>query len=140
MRVVLDTNVLVAALRSKTGASAEILRAAYDGRLMAVANAGLFAEYEAVLTRPEHLVVGGVSREEVVQALDEFADKIEPAPPHFSWRPQLVDADDEMVLQAAINGGAVCIITFEIGVFRDAAARFGVDVLTPGGFWAIFQA
>lgn len=136
MRVVLDTNVLVAALRSKEGASAEVLRAAHDGRLTAIANVALFAEYEAVLTRAEHLAAGAVTHEEVVDALDELAGKIEPAEQHFSWRPQLTDPDDEMVLEAAVNGGAEAIVTFETATFREAAARFGIEVLTPGAFCA----
>lgn len=127
---------LVAALRSKDGASAEILSATYDGRLTAIANAALFAEYEAVLTRPEHLAAGGVTHAEVIDALDALAGRIESAEPHFSWRPQLGDADDEMVLEAAVNGGAKVIVTFETATFREAAARFGIDVLTPGAFWA----
>jgi putative PIN family toxin of toxin-antitoxin system len=135
VRVVLDTNVLVA-LRSKDGASAEILRAAHDERLTAIANVALFAEYEAVLTRVEHLTAGGVSLAEVADALDVLADRIEPAEPHFSWRPQLGDPDDEMVLEAAVNGGADVIVTFEVATFRRAATRFGIEVLTPGAFWA----
>lgn len=108
----------------------------HDGRVVAVANVALFAEYEAVLTRPEHLAAGGVSRQEVVDALDDLAAKVEPGEPHFSWRPQLGDPDDEMVLEAAVNGAAEAIVTFEIATFREAAARFGLDVLTPGAFWA----
>lgn len=140
MRVVLDTNVLVAALRSKAGASAEVLRAAHDGRLTAIANVALFAEYEAVLTRSEHLAAGGVTHGEVVYALDALAAKIEPTAPHYSWRPQLGDPDDEMVLEAAVNGGAQAIVTFETATFREAAIRFGIDVLTPGAFWAMVNA
>lgn len=132
----LDSNVLVAALRSKEGASAELLRAAQDGRLTAIANVGLFAEYEAVLTRAEHMAAGGVTQADVINALDAFAATIEPAEPHFSWRPQLGDPDDEMVLEAAVNGGAETLVTFEVATFRDAAAKFGIDVLTPGAFWA----
>lgn len=136
MRVVLDTNVLVAALRSKDGASADVLRAAFDGRFTLIANVALFAEYEAVLTRPEHLEAGGVTRQDVTEALDELAALIEPAEPHFSWRPQLGDPDDEMVLDAAVIGGVEAIVTFEVATFGAAAARFGIDVLTPGAFWA----
>ena len=136
MRLVLDTNVLVAALRSKEGASAALLRAVHDGRFVAIANAALFAEYESVLNRPENLAAGGVSRQEVGDALDVLAGKIDIAAPHFTWRPQLSDPDDEMVLDAAVNGGAELIVTFEITTFSDAAARFGIAVLTPGGFWA----
>lgn len=136
MRVVLDTNVLVAALRSKEGASARLVEAAYEGRITAIANVALFAEYEAVLTRAEHLAAGGVTHEAVTDALDALAAKIEPAEPHFSWRPQLGDPDDEMVLEAAVTGGAEAIATFEVGTFRAAAAGFGIDVLTPAQIWA----
>ena len=131
----LDTNVLVAALRSKEGASAEILRAAHDGRITAIASVALFAEYEAVLTRPEHLAAAGVKAEEMVAALDALAAKIDPSAPHCSWRPQLGDPDDEMVLEAAVNGGADAIVTFEGATFREPAQRFGIDVLTPGAFY-----
>jgi len=134
--VVFDTNVLVAALRSKEGASAALLRAAYGGQLIAIANVALFAEYEAVLTRSEHLAAGGVTYAEVIEALDALAAKIEPTETHFSWRPQLGDPDDEMVLEAAVNGGAEVIVTFETATFREAAASFGIDVQTPGAFWA----
>ncbi len=136
MRVVLDTNVLVAALRSQTGASARLVEAVFEGSIVAIANVALFAEYEAVLTRPEHLVAGGVTRAEIVESLDELAARVVPAEPHFSWRPQLRDPDDEMVLEAAVNGGAEAIITFESGTFRETAARFGIEVLTPAQIWA----
>lgn len=136
----LDTNVLVAALRSKIGASAEVVRAAHDGRLAPVVNAALFAEYEAVLTRPEHLAAGDVTQQEVVDALDALAAKITAAAAHFSWRPQLGDLDDEMVLEAAVNGGAEAIVTFEVSTFQRAAAGFGIEVLTPGAFWAKVKA
>jgi putative PIN family toxin of toxin-antitoxin system len=131
VRVVLDTNVMVAALRSAAGASAELLRAAHGGGLDLVATVALFAEYEAVLTRPEHLLVGGVSAAEVAAALDSLAAHVAPVDPHFSWRPLLTDPDDEMVLEAAINGGATAIVTMEIATFLAAAAKFGVEVLTP---------
>jgi putative PIN family toxin of toxin-antitoxin system len=136
---VLDTNVLVAALRSKNGASARLLEAAYERHITAIANVALFAEYEAVLTRAEHLAAASVPREAVIEALDALAARIEPAEPHFSWRPLLGDPDDEMVLEAAVNGGAEAIVTFEVGTFRDAAASFGIDVLTPAQIWAKVQ-
>lgn len=132
----LDTNVMVAALRSKTGASAAIVRAAFDGEIAPVASVALFAEYEAVLTRKKHLDAGGVTREDVVSALDALAEVIVPAEAHASRRPLLADPDDEMVLEAAINGQAAYIVTFEVSTFAAAASAFGVEVLTPGRFWA----
>jgi hypothetical protein len=52
--------------------------------------------------------------------------------PHFTWRPQLDDADDELVLEAAVNGRAPWLVTHNVGDFAIAAPRFGVDVLRPG--------
>lgn len=89
-----------------------------------------------MLTRAEHMAAGGVTQADVVNALDALAAKIESAEPHFSRRPQLGNPDDEMVLEAAVNGGADVIVTFEVATFRDAAAKFGIDLLTPGAFWA----
>jgi predicted nucleic acid-binding protein len=56
---------------------------------------------------------------------------IEPVEIYFRWRPQLRDADDDMVLEAAINGHADALVTHNIGDFADAAARFGLPVLRP---------
>ena len=50
----------------------------------------------------------------------------------FLWRPQLTDADDEMVLETAVNGRAEAIVTFNRRDFEPAASRFGIAVLAPG--------
>ena len=54
-----------------------------------------------------------------------------PVESHFIWRPQLRDASDEMVLEAAVNGGAGAIISFNQRGFGAAPARFGIRVLLP---------
>ncbi len=131
----LDTNVLVAALRSPSGASARLIEAMLQNRFVMVANAALFIEYESVLTRPEHLLPAGRSASQIVAALDEIASKVDRAERRFSWRPQMRDADDEMVLEAAVNGRADAIITFETRTFKAAAARFGVSIMTPREIW-----
>ncbi len=118
------------------GASARLMEAVHDGRVHAMATVALFAEYEAVLTRPEHCAAGGASPDAIVEALDELATRVEAVEPHFSWRPQLTDPDDEMVLEAAINGPADVLVTFEVDTFRQAASRFGIEVLTPGQLWS----
>ncbi|MEJ0060520.1 MAG: putative toxin-antitoxin system toxin component, PIN family [Terricaulis sp.] len=139
MRVVLDTNVLVAGMRSPSGASAKLILAALSGRIALVANAALFAEYEAVMTRREHLAAAHVSQADIVAVLDDLARVIHPADRDFSWRPQLSDPDDEMVLEAAINGQAEAIATFEIGTFTGAGARFGIRIMTPSGLWSMLK-
>jgi putative PIN family toxin of toxin-antitoxin system len=127
MRVVIDTSVLVAGLRSRSGASAALLREVSAKRVELVASPALFLEYEAVLKREMH----GLALEFVDGFLAELAQCIQPVEIWFVWRPQLADADDEMVFEAAINGHAQAIVTHNGRDFVPAAARFGVEVLSP---------
>jgi putative PIN family toxin of toxin-antitoxin system len=131
MRVVFDTDVVVAALRSPSGASAALLFAAAEGRLVPCANVALMIEYEATCLREEHVVASGLSREDVGVFLDGLAVVIEPVDTHFLWRPQLRDPGDEMVLEAAVNGKAGTIVTFNVRDYGSAAGRFGVRVSLP---------
>ena len=131
MRVVLDTDVVVAAMRSPTGASAALLDAAIDGRVTLVANVALMLEYEATCSRAEHLLASGLSREQFTVFLDGVAALIEPVGSHFVWRPMLRDPGDEMVLEAAVNGTARAIVTFNLRDYGNDPATFGIRVLLP---------
>lgn len=133
-RVVLDTDVVVAALRSPGGAAAELLRRVHAGRLHMLASATLFAEYEAVLMRPEHLRASGQSAAAMNRALDELAERVVRVHCWFQSRPQLRDPADEMVLEAAVNGRAEALISFNLRDFGDAPARFGLVLAAPGPF------
>mgnify|MGYP000482221729 CR=1 FL=1 len=73
MNFVLDTNVLVAAIRSPKGASAEILRRVLTGQEKVLCSVPLFMEYESVLLRPEHLAAAGAQAPEVINVLDVLA-------------------------------------------------------------------
>lgn len=130
MRLVLDTSVLVAALRSSAGASNRLLDLALQQAFTLVATAPLFLEYEAVLTRPEQLTESGLSVEEVGIVLDALAAVAEPVRLSYLWRPALDDPDDDMVLEAAINGRAAAVVTFNRQDFR-GSERFSVAVITP---------
>jgi putative PIN family toxin of toxin-antitoxin system len=132
VRLVLDTDVLVAALRSPSGASAAILRAALKRRVRLVASVPLMIEYEAVMTRGEHLLRAGLGSQDVRKFLDELAAVMEPTRIHYLWRPQLSDAGDDLVLEAAVNGQVQVLVTFNLRHFLHAAQRFAVDVLRPG--------
>lgn len=134
MRLVLDTDVMVAALRSATGASRRLLLAALERRreLTVLVSVPLLIEYEAVLTRPEHLKAAGVSGTDVEGLLDAFAAVAEPVTLAYLWRPTLPDMDDDMVLEAAVNGQADSIVTFNRRDFGAPAEQFGVLVLSPG--------
>ncbi len=96
-----------------------------------LATVPLFLEYEEVLLRPEHLAASGLTSREVSDALDVIAGWIEPVDPFFLWRPQLKDADDDMVLECAVNGRADVLATWNVRDFAPVAFRFGLAVLTP---------
>ena len=119
-RVVLDTNVLVAAGRSRQGAAFALLKALRDGRFRIMASVPLFLEYEAVLKRPEQLMVGRRTEAMVDAFLDALSLRTEPVHLHFLWRPQLRDPADEMVLETALNGRADALVTFNVSDFAPA--------------------
>jgi putative PIN family toxin of toxin-antitoxin system len=132
MRIVFDTDVIVAALRSDQAASRLLLLAALDRRIIMLASVPLMLEYEAVLTRPEQLDKIGLSVVEINVVLDAVASVIEPVPLHFVWRPRLKDPADEMVLDTAVNGNADKLATFNLKHLRDAAMEFGIRANRPG--------
>ena len=132
MRLVLDTDVVVAAMRSDRGASRQLLLAALDRRFTLLASVPLMLEYEAVLTRPEHLKEIGLRAEEVNDVFDGLAAVIEPVTLHFLWRPRLKDPADEMVLETAVNGRADRLTTFNVRHLAEAAMVFGIRTSLPG--------
>lgn len=133
LRVVLDTNILVAASRSRLGASFALLQALRNRQFTALASVPLMLEYEAVLKRPEHLVAGGRSIAMTDAFLDALSLCVEPVHLHYLWRPQLRDPADEMVLETALNGRAEMLVTLNIRDFA-AASHFRLSVATPGTF------
>lgn len=134
MKIVMDTDTIVAALRSPGGASAELLRKARRGELTLAASVSLFMEYETVCSRPEHLLAAGLDMRQLGSFLDGLAYFLEPVEVHFLWRPQLRDPADELVLEAAVNASAHTLLTFNLKHFTVAAQRFRLQVAQPGAF------
>src|SRR5579862_431632 len=132
MRLVLDTDVIVAALRSPRGASAALLLSIDDGLAEMLATVPLFLEYEAVCHRPEHLLASGLRAAELAIVFDRLAELVVPVDAWFLWRPQLHAPADEMVLEAAVNGRAEALVTFNRRHYVPAADRFGLPVLLQG--------
>lgn len=139
MRLVLDTDVVVAGMRSPAGASAAMLLAALEKRVTLCANVALMLEYEAVCMRAVHRSAAGLSVKEVGVFLDAIAALVEPVETHFLWRPQLRDPADEMVLEAAVNGNAEAIVTFNLRDYESAAGTFGVQLLLPRDALALLK-
>lgn len=118
-------------MRSPRGASAALLHAARRQRLTLLANVALALEYEATCRLAEHRVAAGLTIEQVMVFVDAVIAMAEPVESHYQWRPQLRDPSDELVLEAAVNGQAEAVVTFNTRDFGEAPARFGVALLTP---------
>jgi putative PIN family toxin of toxin-antitoxin system len=131
MKFVLDTDVVVAALRSPTGASAELLRMAAQGKFAMAISAALLLEYEAVISRPEHLAAANQTIDDAQALIDAIADFADHVEIDYVWRPQTRDPGDEMVLEAAINGQADALVTFNRRDFGQGPSRFGIGCWLP---------
>jgi putative PIN family toxin of toxin-antitoxin system len=130
-RVVLDTSIVVAALRTRRGAANEVLRRVASRQLLLLGTPPLFLEYEDALKRPEQRLAHGLTLEAIDEFLAELAAFIEPVEVHYQWRPQVRDPGDEMVLEAAINGRADALVTYNLKHFARAGARFEIPILCP---------
>ena len=127
----LDTDVLVAAFRSDRGASRQLLLAALDRHFELLLSVPLMLEYEAVLKRAEHLAACGLTAGEVERVLDDLASVARQVRLAFRWRPRLSDANDDMVLETAVNGNADAIVTFNQRDFEEARREFDCAVILP---------
>jgi putative PIN family toxin of toxin-antitoxin system len=132
VRIVLDSSVLVAAVRSQSGASNLLITLAGQGRLKLLASPPLFLEYEDVLLRPDQMKAHGWSSERIDRLLRAIAQQLEPVEIRFQWRPQLLDPSDEMVLETAVNGRADALVTHNRRHFLPLEKLFGIPVLSPG--------
>jgi putative PIN family toxin of toxin-antitoxin system len=128
---VLDTDVIVAALRSDRGASRQLLLSALNRQFELLLSVPLVLEYEAVLNRTQHLAACGLSSVEVGRVLDDLTSVARPVRLAFRWRPRLPDPKDDMVLETAINGRASAIVTFNQCDFADAGKDFNCAVILP---------
>ncbi|MFZ0544623.1 MAG: putative toxin-antitoxin system toxin component, PIN family [Candidatus Promineifilaceae bacterium] len=132
MRVVLDTNILIAASRSNRGASYRLLRLIPDKRFQICLSMSLYLEYLDVLTRPQHRLKG-LSNQQITGAVRYLASQAHLQEVYFHWRPFLPDSKDDMILELADAARAKRIISFNLKDFRDIE-QFGIVALRPRDF------
>ena len=131
MRVLLDTSVLRAAFVSDTGASRRLLRAALTGKITVMASTALMLQWEEVLLRPGTLQWAGVEARDALAFLDGLCAVCRPVSVWVRWRPQSPDTGDDLVIDAAVNGLADTIATFNLRHLQEPAARFGIMAEPP---------
>lgn len=130
-RIVLDTNVVVAALRSNRGASYRLVSEIDSGRFELCVSVPLVLEYEAALLRQARSL--GLARQDVSDFLDYVCAVARRQSIFFLWRPRLRDPGDDMVLEAAVAGGCRYVVTFNTRDF-ESGRPLTVDVVTPRAF------
>ena len=130
-RIVIDTNVLISALRSRNGAAFKLLTLLGRGKFVVSISVPLVLEYEAaakLLSKKFKL-----SYSDIDDVLDYFCSVSERRKIHFLWRPVLRDPSDDMVLELAVESESAYILTYNKRDFQ-GSKRFGVEVITPKEF------
>ena len=130
-RVVLDTNVIVAAMRSRVGASHRLLLTMGHPRWQSVVTPALMYQYEEVARRPGN--APGLSAQDVSDILDLIYQRSHRQFVYFRWRPVSPDPGDDLVLDAAIAGRCDVVVSFNERHLRPAG-EFGIEVLKPAEF------
>ena len=133
MRIVVDTNVFVAAVSSPDGASREVLRCCLQGRYEPIMGQALLTEYESVLSRTEPFLRSPLSRGERDALWAAIASRCHWVRVYYLWRPNLPDEADNHVVELAVAGGAEAIVTHNTRDFERTELHFpGLRVVTPG--------
>ena len=137
MRVIFDTSVLVAAARSRDGASFALISTIPSPHFQICLSVGLYSEWQDVLTRSEHLPPGKTATD-ALAFLRFLAAHAHLQDIFFLWRPFLPDADDDMILELAFAAGCRYTVTHNIKDFR-GSERLGTEAITPRDFLAIVK-
>ena len=133
MRIVVDTNVFVAAVSSPDGASREVLRRCLLDRYEPLMGQALSAEYESVLARAEPFAASPIDESERDALWAALASRCQWVRVYYLWRPNLPDEADNHVVELAVAGGAELIVTHNTRDFERAELHFpGLRVLRPG--------
>ena len=131
-KIVIDTNVIVSALKSNRGASYKLLSLIGEERFQLCISVPLVIEYEDVLKR-DTLEIPLNNINDILDYICSVADKREI---FYLWRPYLKDPKDDMVLELAVESESDFIITYNQKDFT-GIEKFGISVLSPKEFLTI---
>jgi len=134
--IVIDTNVVIAALRSKRGASYKLLSLVGTQKFEIHDSVPLILEYEDVIQR--YRTELGLSQDEVSDLIDALCSLAHHHEIYFLWRPSLSDPNDEMILELAVSAQCKYIVTHNINDFK-GIEKFGIEAITPGAFLTILD-
>ena len=129
MRMVLDTSVLVAAARSRNGASFKIVSMLPSPEIEIALTVAVYTEWQAVMTRPENLPPGATP-DDALAFLRYLASIAHLQDVHFLWRPFSRDPDDDMIVECAVASGCEYIVTHNVKDFR-RVEELKVQAITP---------
>lgn len=129
--VVMDTNVLVAGLRSRQGASHRFLRLIGTNRFDIHLSVSLVLEYEQAAKAAAPAI--GLSSRDIEDVVDYLCRIGKRQKTYYLWRPLLRDPKDDMVLELAVAARCNWIVSYNVGDFK-GADRFGLTVAPPGEF------
>ena len=130
--VILDTNILVSALRSDMGASYYLISKLPSQKFQISLSVPLYIEYQDVLTRKEHLT-GASTKEEILAFLRYLCKIANRQKIFYLWRPWLKDPKDDMVLELAVASKSQFIITYNLKDFSNIQ-QFGIEAIIPKDF------
>jgi putative PIN family toxin of toxin-antitoxin system len=133
MKIVIDTNVLFAALKSSQGASHKLVSLLPSKRFLIAISVPLIIEYEDVLRRGQ--LPATISEKDISDFIDFFCYVGHQQDIFFLWRPFLPDPSDDLVLEVAVAGGCDAIVTYNKRHFKNVH-KFGLRVLDPREFLA----
>ena len=134
--IVLDTNVIVAALRSKRGASNKLLSLVGSQKFEIHDSVALILEYEDVLQRQRTEL--GLLQDDVADFIDSLCSMAHHHKIYFLWRPTLSDVGDELVLELAVTAGCEYIVTHNVSDFKNIGI-FGIQAITPKEFLQVIR-
>jgi putative PIN family toxin of toxin-antitoxin system len=132
IKVVIDTNVLVAGLIGGQGPNREILRHCIKATLQPYLGNTLYTEYQDLLNRENIQVLCKQTSVTLTEFLDDFSSICKPVNVWFLWRPSLKDEADNHIVELAIAANATYIVTNNISDFAQAELlQEGYEVITP---------